>query len=377
MSLSPHLEAARGLKVAWDDRRALSVERGIKKKQVHRRVATGTGLAVLLVALSIRVAPRPDVTVAPFNARADVRVLPQENRVEVAQLAAGGAWFDVRPNPNRTFRVEAGDVVVEVLGTRFAVERTEHNVRVLVDHGRVRVKWKGGERMLTNGMESTFPLHASETILEEAHPSTSLGMNGAAASTSLGMNGAAASTSLGMNGAAASTSLGMNGAAPVVLKPLRAPVVPAAPSWQDLARAGDNDAAFVALQNSKPQDVAEELLLAADVARLTRHPEQAVEPLNRLLARFPEDGRAPLAAFTLGRILLDQLAQPRAAAEAFGRARSLEPNGPLAEDALARQVGAAALAGDRAEATRLATEYLALFPDGRSVRAVKHHGGLE
>lgn len=359
MSFSPHIEAARGLKPAWDDRRATAVERGLKKKQLHRRVATGTGFAVLLVVLSVRVAPRPDVTVAPFNARADVRVLPQEKGVEVAQLAAGGAWFDVRPNPNRTFRVEAGDVVVEVLGTRFAVERNERTVRVVVDHGRVRVKWKGGEKLLTNGMESSFPLNAEPAAPILASEVEVLRSVELPAEPVVAPMAAAPSTAVGVK----------------VSRPSKPAV--AVPSWQDLARAGDNDAAFVELQKSKPHDVAEELLLAADVARLTRHPEQAVAPLNRLLVRFPEDGRAPLAAFTLGRILLDQLAQPRAAAEAFGRARDLDPSGPLAEDALARQVGAAALSGDRAEATKLATEYVSLFPAGRSLRAVKHHGGLE
>ena len=92
---------------------------------------------------------------------------------------------------------------------------------------------------------------------------------------------------------------------------------------------------------------------------------------------LPADPRAPLAAFTLGRLQLDQLAQPRAAAAAFAQARALDPSGPLAEDALARQVIATALAGDKDEATRLATDYVALFPNGRSINSVRHHGGLK
>jgi len=46
--------------------------------------------------------------------------------------------------------------------------------------------------------------------------------------------------------------------------------------------------------------------------------------------------RAPLAAFTLGRMLLMELANPTEAAGAFAEARRLSPHGPLAEAALAK-----------------------------------------
>lgn len=304
-----HADAARAMKVAWDERRARAAERGMHRKRRNRRVVGAVAFAALAVGLSVRFAPVPEVTVAPLDGHADVRLAP-----ESAVVTAGGAWFDVRPNPKRVFRVEAGDVTVEVLGTRFAVEKTEHNVRVQVDHGKVRVKWKGGERLLTNGMEGWFALDAP---------------------------------------------------APVVVPPAPAP----APAPEEVVAPS--------VVRKKPVLTADALLDAADTARANRKPEAAIGPLEQLVARFPADPRAPLAAFTLGRIQLDQLAQPRAAAAAFARARALDPSGPLAEDALARQVIATALAGDRAEANRLATDYVALFPNGRSVNAVRHHGGLK
>ena len=54
--------------------------------------------------------------------------------------------------------------------------------------------------------------------------------------------------------------------------------------------------------------------LAADVMRLTGHPEQAAEVLRRAISAHPGDGRLSVASFTLGRVLLHQLGRPRAAA---------------------------------------------------------------
>jgi len=51
------------------------------------------------------------------------------------------------------------------------------------------------------------------------------------------------------------------------------------------------------------------------------------------------------AAFTLGRVLLDELGRPSEAVDAFPLARS--SGGPLAEDALAREVEALSRAGER------------------------------
>ena len=66
---------------------------------------------------------------------------------------------------------------------------------------------------------------------------------------------------------------------------------------------------------------AEDLMLAADAARLSNHPEQAVGYLRRVTSEHARDSRAPLSAFTLGRVLLSQLSRPGEAAEAF-RARA-------------------------------------------------------
>ena len=88
-----------------------------------------------------------------------------------------------------------------------------------------------------------------------------------------------------------------------------------------------------------------ELLADADRARLAGRFEDGASLLQRLIREHPGDQRAPLAAFSLGRILLGELRRPAEAAQAFARVRTLAPDGPLAEDALAREVEAWARAG--------------------------------
>jgi transmembrane sensor len=120
----------------------------------------------------------------------------------------------------------------------------------------------------------------------------------------------------------------------------------------------------------------EELLLAADAARLSGHPEAALPYLERVVDDHARDSRAPVAAFTLGGVLMQQLGRARDAEVAYGKARALSLHSSLAQDALARQVEAAHRAGDATRARALATEYLQQFPAGRRIKAVRRFGGL-
>jgi transmembrane sensor len=151
-----------------------------------------------------------------------------------------------------------------------------------------------------------------------------------------------------------------------------------ASAWREPAEQGDFEHAYELLAHA-PQPVAdnvEELLLAADSARLSGHAQAALPFLRQVVANHAQDSRAPLAAFTLGGVLMQQLGQPREAEAAYARARELSLNSSLAEDALARQVEATYRAGDTARARTLATEYLARYPKGRRVHAVQRFGGL-
>jgi len=84
------------------------------------------------------------VTLAPDSAMA-VSYEPGERRV---RLLSGEAFFQVKSNPDRPFRVVARTVEAEVLGTIFDVRLESEEVTVSVREGSVRVAADGaGERL--------------------------------------------------------------------------------------------------------------------------------------------------------------------------------------------------------------------------------------
>jgi transmembrane sensor len=274
----------------------------------------------------------------------DTRIAPEEVTAEVVtlRLESGSARFSVTPNPARTFRVLAGDVTVTVLGTVFVVGYEPGGVRVQVERGRVRVNGPGGERTLEMNQSALVPAR------ETAEP---------------------AALSPAPDGPASEEK----GRAPVSAHR-------AGPSWRALARDGDYQAALTRLKlegNDSVRDVPEDLLLAADVARLGGQPDRAVAPLSRIVAAHASDSRAPLAAFTLGRTLLDQLGRPRQAAKAFSTAQRLDTTGSLSEDALAREVESWSRAGETEQARARAEAYLSRYPNGRRTQFVRRLGGID
>jgi transmembrane sensor len=237
------------------------------------------------------------------------------------QLLAGHARFEVVKNPKRTFDVKAGAVRVHVIGTSFSVARISEQARVSVDRGLVVVYWDGGKAELAAGDSGVFP--PASAGLEDAVPAAKRGQRG--------------------------------------------------PEWRSLARSGEYKSAYTAL-NAAPEsvrEVPEELMLAADVARLSGNPSRALPYLKTVTERFARDPRAPLAAFTMGRVLLDSTGNAASAAAAFRRARSLSPRGPLALDAWAREVESLRRAGRSGDAAELAKRYIEEHPNGRHASALR------
>lgn len=229
-----------------------------------------------------------------------------------ASLAAGAADFEVSKLPQREFVVVAGPVRVRVVGTRFRVERVGERTRVSVSEGKVEVQYGDARDYLEAGESRFFP--------SQEPPKTEARAGGGTRARFL-----------------------------------------------ELARGGEFKAAYQVMSQN-PAVVgasAEDLMLAADAARLSSHPEEAVRYLKRVTSEHSADSRAPLAAFTLGRVLLSQLSRPAEAAEAFALSRRLRPGGSLSEDALAREAEARAAAGGAARARALARDYLTRYPSGK------------
>lgn len=294
------------------------------------------------------------------DARAQVRVDEVTPARVALELQAGQARFDVQHREDRRFRVRSGSVTVEVLGTAFELQREAARTRVIVLRGRVGVEWPGGRTELAAGEAGWFPR------TDDARSRSGTARRGARAAAP-----PPASEAGSLQPAAAHPNGKVSGRKPAAL--------PSAKTWRDPAEQGDFDHAYELLLGSAHPvaDDVEELLLAADTARLSGHPDAALPFLRRVIERHSGDSRAPLAAFTLGGVLMQQLGEPREAEAAYARARELSLNASLAEDALARQVEAAHRAGDATRARQLAREYLDQYPSGRRVHAVQRFGGLE
>jgi transmembrane sensor len=257
------------------------------------------------------------------------RAIPLEPGTELAleedvpervhlRLDRGRARFEVTRRPERSFSVRARNVTVSVVGTTFGVEVVADRVGVSVEKGAVEVDWGVGQKRLLAGESGWFP-----PLVMSGHPEPE----------------------------------GAESAARVAAEP--PPVI--VPSSAPRAPASD----------------AQALLAEVDAVRSQGKPARAVELLRQLLREYPDDPRAPLAAFTLGRVLFNELGRPREAAAAFRQVRQKSPAGQFAEDALAREVEAWERASEPDRARSLAAEYLERYPNGRHARRVKALVGSE
>jgi transmembrane sensor len=339
-----------------------------------------------LAALPIKLADGSRVKSLSLGAAVAVESNEPE-RIQL-RLDAGGARFDVIPNAKRQFTVRAGSVEVLVLGTIFDVERAPGRVRVSVSRGKVRVRTGGEgtsalvkmgesqwfsdvglgheERRETDGEPTAAKaqtLATTPALERERERSTVAQLTAAKVASARSARHAAA-----LNPAARERAqIAQNGQAE---ESSRA-------AWRSLSQSGDYEGAYRLLQQSTVEDDDTGALLdAADAARLSGHPQAAVTYLRKVLDQHRESPVSPLAAFTLGRVLLERLGQPSEAADAFAMARQLAPNGSLAQDALAREVEAWSKAGRPEDAYRRAREYVDTYPKGRRLRAVQLYGGL-
>lgn len=347
--------AGQGVEPGWEERDVERVWQGLKRKRRRRAVAAAAGtaslagIAMLFVlggprrhaavgpVVQSAAAPAPDrslrfadgSTAVPWGGHeASLSVVEETRQRVVVALARGGARFDVAPRAERVFSVRAGAVTVTVLGTAFSVERVADRVGVTVTRGVVQVDWGAGTRRVAAGEDGWFPPLVVSPEADAGHAVAPAQETGPLRHRrKLVRDDAEAPAPSSPESPAA---------------PAETPGAPTAAAVDDAAK----------------------LLADADRARLAGRYEEGVTLLRRLVRDHADDQRAPLAAFSLGRILLGELHRPAQAAMAFARARALAPDGPLAEDALAREVEAWAQAGSLDRARARGAEYLRLYPNG-------------
>jgi transmembrane sensor len=302
---------------------------GLVVYQLRSRAPLPEGSAVAAAVVASALPPANDPSVTRFSDGSTARVLgagqvvvrTATDALIETTLDSGAAEYSVAPRSGRRFVVHAGIATVEVIGTQFRVEHEGERVRVSVTRGKVKVS-AGEERITLVPGESRWFSPASGVLPE---PSDAAAPHAAAGSPR--------------------------------------------DRFVDLAHRGDYRGAYQVLARSPGAVGAgpEDLMLAADAARLSNHPEEALPYLRRVTRDYPRDSRAALSAFTQGRILLSQLGRPAEAAEAFAQSRRLAPSGALAEPALGREIEALNRAGQSDRAALLAGEYARRYPNGKQV----------
>jgi transmembrane sensor len=282
---------------------------------------------------------------------AEAEVLENTDRSFVTKLRKGKTRFEVRPGGPRRWSVECSLATVEVVGTAFTVTRSERQVRVEVHKGIVLVR---GERVPERVQRLTAGQHLELT--EEPTPT-------------------AAPSPEPTPAPEPPAPTVQETAAPPPLSAAPPPVQPE--TWRAAAAKGDHASAYARLgdvglerEARRARDI-DTLLMLADVARQSGHPEQAAQMLEQAMRKHPRDSRAGLAAFTLGRLELETLGRPARAAEAFNRVISLGEPRSLQEDAHARLVQAHARAGAWEQAREAAARYEQLYPQGYRLQDVR------
>lgn len=128
----------------------------------------------------------PDGSIAWLNAESEISFYESFFGKERIVELSGEAYFDVESDPDKPFVVTAGQVAVEVLGTRFNVKNyhNEESIEVSLEEGKINLMTiRDGKKQLTGmvpGMRATYNIHSENTLIsrEENIRQYSAWMNG-------------------------------------------------------------------------------------------------------------------------------------------------------------------------------------------------------
>lgn len=278
--------------------------------------------------------------------------LAAHTRVEVAERSAnavelrltqGRVTCDVVPNTARRFVVSAAGVEVRVTGTRFTVELSPDRDRVSVEVQRGTVEVRSPDA------PSPRPLRAGE------HWSVAIGARAVKDEPSA---------------PAGETEPERAEPAPVV-RPRSVPTSGRATDAPAPEASSQPDDAAPSLATSS----ARELLDRANAARRAGDVVHAVAAYELLLAKYPSDPRAGLAAFELGRLRMDRLGNLPGAVNALRQAMALTKDAGFREDAMARLVRAYDGMGATDRCREAQAAYLESYPSGVHAASVRARCG--
>jgi transmembrane sensor len=250
--------------------------------------------------------PLDDGSSIRLDASARLEIVSNERGRFVTKLVGGRASFDVRPGGPRTWSIETSLATIEVVGTAFDVADDGGTlVKVKVERGVVLVK---GERVPGRIVRLVA---GQELIVEKEERRT--------------------------------------------MEP--APAPPPAPEPPP-RRSRSTQA-----PNPPPTPTLTEMLDEADRLRKAGRAREAAARLEAVIATHPDDGSLGVAAFSLGRLYLEVLDEPAAAAASFAKVLSAGRPADLLELAHARRIEALWRAGASAELEAALAAFQAAFPD--------------
>jgi len=283
-----------------------------------------------------------------------------DERTVRLKLLAGTIACEVAPRGNgHTFAIEAGEVTVEVVGTRFMVSRDDVSTTVLVDKGTVKIHRKGkrsetmraglGLEILDDG--AVKRIEASEgarTLLDQLITEHQREQTPHREIDAPQEAGRAESSSDKTTRDPSRTSAGLE-------------------TWRTWVLAGrydDAERALTAHLAQKPNDSGA-LVLLANCRRKVGRWRGAVTAYERLI-RLAAPSRANMARFKAGVLYQERLGEHANAAELFeGYLRATSDCKPLESEAMLR-LGKSLLALGRTKRAEAVLENTAARQDGSS-----------
>lgn len=345
-----------------------TVASGSVAERGSARGAAGPAIARVDGSAIGEIATAESDAIVSLNDGSELRVSPQtrllplelSERAVVLHLLRGRTRFSVKPGGPRRWVIEAGGASVEVVGTKFTVEREQGVVSVQVEEGKVLVRSaaiEDGVARLTAGESLVVPPPSDAKVAPAPTAAPAPADRALLDRAPLDRAGGASDATTQVASTQAPSTKIDRVQVSKEQRPARSKETATSPSQ------AQEGFALGALD-------ANALLEMADQARMKRDYRAALGALDRVVQEHGTDPRAKLAAFTIGRIRDEELLDPERAALAYEQALSLGLAGPLAEDCRIRllrvleaQVKRGSVSGDRV--VQAAEDYLRRYPRGR------------